>query len=102
MKTLSAIAHGYADSVITRTCDVALKERRRCIIVPRETPLNLIHIENMLKAARVGADIVPPIPGFYTLPRSVDDIINFVIGKVLNLLGREHNLFKSWGEIQVP
>ena len=102
MKTLSAIAHGYADSVITRTCDVALKEKRRCIIVPRETPLNLIHIENMLKAAQAGADIVPPVPGFYTLPRSVDDIINFVIGKVLNLLGREHNLFKSWGEIQVP
>jgi len=98
MKTLSAIAHGYSDSLITRTCDVALKEKRRCIIVPRETPLSLIHTENMFKAARAGVEIVPPVPGFYTLPESVDDVINFIVGKVLNLLGREHDLFESWGE----
>ena len=98
MKTLSAISHGYADNLINRTCDVALKEGRKCIIVPRETPLSVIHLENMLKAARSGIHIVPPSIGFYTLPRSVDDIVNFVVGKVLNLLGKKHNLFKAWGE----
>jgi 4-hydroxy-3-polyprenylbenzoate decarboxylase len=98
MKTLSAIVHGYADSLITRACDVALKEKRRCIIVPRETPLSVIHTGNIHKAAQSGIEIVPPVPGFYTLPESVDDIVNFVVGKVLNLLGREHDLFESWGK----
>ena len=98
MKTLSSISHGYADNLINRTCDVALKEGRKCIIVPRETPLSVIHLENMLKAARSGIQIVPPSIGFYTLPQSVDDIVNFVVGKVLNLLGKKHNLFKAWGE----
>ncbi len=98
MKTLSAIVHGYADSLITRTCDVALKEKRRCIIVPRETPLSVIHTENIHRAALAGIEIVPPVPGFYTRPESVDDVVNFVVGKVLNLLGREHNLFESWGK----
>ncbi len=99
MKTLSAISNGYADCLITRACDVALKEKRRCIIVPRETPLNIIHIENMRKAAIAGAEIVPPVPGFYTLPKTVEDIINFPVGKVLNLLGKKHTLFKSWKEV---
>jgi flavin prenyltransferase len=98
MKTLSAIAHGYADNLITRVCDVAIKERRQCIVVPRETPLSLIHIENMLKAARSGVQIVPPSPGFYTLPESVEDIVNFIVGKVLHLMGKKHHLFKAWGE----
>lgn len=98
MKTLSAIVHGYADSLITRTCDVALKEKRRCIIVPRETPLSIVHTENIHRAALAGIEIVPPVPGFYTWPESVDDVVNFVVGKVLNLLGREHNLFESWGK----
>lgn len=98
MKTLSAIVHGYADSLITRTCDVALKERRRCIIVPRETPLSVVHTENLHKAALAGIEIVPPVPGFYTRPESLDDVINFVVGKVLNLLDRKHDLFESWGE----
>jgi len=98
MKTLSAIVHGYADTLITRTCDVALKEKRRCIIVPRETPLSVIHTENIHKAALAGVEIVPPVPGFYTRPESVDDMVNFVVGKVLNLLGREHDLFASWGK----
>lgn len=96
MKTLSAIVHGYADTLITRTCDVALKEKRRCIIVPRETPLSVVHTENIHKAALAGVEIVPPVPGFYTRPESVDDVVNFVVGKVLNLLGREHDLFESW------
>ena len=98
MKTLSAIVHGYANSLITRTCDVALKEKRRCIIVPRETPLSVVHTENIHRAALAGIEIVPPVPGFYTRPESVDDVVNFIVGKVLNLLGREHDLFESWGK----
>ncbi|MBT3362064.1 MAG: UbiX family flavin prenyltransferase [Chloroflexi bacterium] len=98
MKTLSAIANGYADTLITRTCDVAIKEKRACIIVPRETPLSLIHIENMRKAALAGVSIVPPVPGFYAMPKTIDDVVDFVVGKVLTLLGREHTLFKSWGD----
>ncbi|OQY13782.1 MAG: hypothetical protein B6I30_02295 [Desulfobacteraceae bacterium 4572_187] len=98
MKTLSAIVHGYANSLITRTCDVALKEKRRCIIVPRETPLSVVHTENIHRAALAGIEIVPPVPGFYTRPGSVDDVVNFIVGKVLNLLGRDHSLFESWGK----
>jgi 4-hydroxy-3-polyprenylbenzoate decarboxylase len=98
MKTLSAIVHGYADSLITRTCDVALKERRRCIIVPRETPLSVVHTRNLHRAALAGIEIVPPVPGFYTRPESVEDVVNFIVGKVLNLLGYDHDLFESWGK----
>jgi 4-hydroxy-3-polyprenylbenzoate decarboxylase len=100
MKSLSAIANGYADNLTTRTCDVALKEKRRCVIVPRETPFNLIHIENMRKAALAGAEIVPPLPGFYTKPKTADDIVDFITGKILNLLGKKHELFTPWGTDQ--
>lgn len=99
MKTLSAIANGYTDCLITRASDVALKEKRQCIIVPRETPLNIIHIENMKKAALAGVVIVPPAPGFYTLPKTVDDIIDFFVGKVMNILGKKHTLFQSWEDM---
>jgi 4-hydroxy-3-polyprenylbenzoate decarboxylase len=98
MKTLSAIVHGYADSLMTRACDVALKEKRRCIVVPRETPLSVVHTENLHKAAIAGIEIVPPVPGFYTRPESLEDVIDFVVGKILNLLGRKHRLFESWGK----
>jgi flavin prenyltransferase len=98
MKTLSAIVHGYADSLIIRACDVALKEKRRCIVVPRETPISVIHTENLHKAAQAGIEIVPPVPGFYTHPESINDVIDFVVGKILNLLGRKHRLFESWGK----
>ncbi|MBT3311212.1 MAG: UbiX family flavin prenyltransferase [Desulfobacterales bacterium] len=97
MKTLSAIASGYADNLIVRTCDVAFKEKRRCIIVPRETPLNLIHVENMRKAMVAGAEMVPPVPGFYTHPETIDDVVDFIVGKLLNLLGRKQSLLNSWG-----
>ena len=99
MKTLSAVASGYADSMIVRVCDVALKEKRKLILVPRETPLNLIHLNNMTQAMQAGAHIVPPVMGFYTHPRTVDDMIDFIVGKVLNLLGKNHTLFKSWEEL---
>ena len=96
MKTLSAVANGYADRLIPRSCDVALKEKRRLILVPRETPLNLIHLDNMKKAALAGADILPPVMGFYTRPRTIDDMVDFLVGKILNLLGKKHTLFKNW------
>ena len=98
MKTLSSIASGYSHSLINRVVDVALKEDRRCILVPRETPLNLIHIENMLQAKKAGADIIIPAPGFYTFPETIDDIINFIIGKILNILNIKQTLLQSWGE----
>lgn len=98
MKTLSAAAGGYADSLITRACDVALKEKRKLILVPRETPLSAIHLENMLKLSHAGAVILPPVMGFYSRPETIDDILDFVTGKILNLLGIKHRLFKSWEE----
>jgi 4-hydroxy-3-polyprenylbenzoate decarboxylase len=98
MKTLSAAASGYADSLITRACDVALKEKRKLILVPRETPLSAIHLENMLRLSRAGATILPPVMGFYSGPKTIGDMVDFVTGKILNLLGIKHRLFKSWEE----
>ncbi|MCU0846855.1 MAG: UbiX family flavin prenyltransferase [Spirochaetes bacterium] len=98
MKTLSSVANGYSDSLISRAADVCLKEGRRCILVARETPLSLIHIENMRRAKMAGADILPPVPAFYTHPKSVDDIVNFTVGKILSLLGFEHELYRKWDE----
>ena len=96
MKTVSAIVNGYADSLINRICDVALKEKRACVIVPRETPLSEVHTKNLHRAAKLGISVLMPVPGFYARPETADDIVNFIVGKILNLLDIDHNLFKSW------
>ncbi|MCL6472360.1 MAG: UbiX family flavin prenyltransferase [Firmicutes bacterium] len=97
MATLGAIANGISSSLIERAADVMLKESRRLIIVPRETPLNRIHLANLLKAEEAGAKIVPAMPAFYNSPKTIEDIVDFVVGKVLDQLGVEHNLFTRWG-----
>jgi len=96
MKTLSAIANGYADNLIARAADVTIKEGRKLIIVPRETPLSQIHLRNMLTLSELGVAIIPPIPAFYHKPNSIEDIVNHSVGKVLDNLNIEHYLYKRW------
>ena len=96
MGKLAAIANGISGNVLERTADVVLKENRQLILVARETPLSLIHLENMVKIAKAGAQILPAMPAFYHHPKTIDDMVNFVVGKVLNLLRIEHTLFKGW------
>ena len=98
MGTLGALAGGLADNLIERAADVMLKERRPLVLVPRETPLSVIHLENMLKLARAGAAIVPPAPGFYDHPQTLDDLVDFVVARVLDQLRVPHALGPRWGE----
>ena len=98
MGTLGAIAGGLADNLIERAADVMLKERRPLVLVPRETPLSAIHLENMLKLARAGAAIVPPAPGFYAAPSTIADLVDFVVARALDQLGLEHVAAKRWGQ----
>lgn len=97
MGTLAGIAQGLADNLIERAADVMLKEKRKLILVPRETPLSAIHLENMLRLAHAGAVILPPNPGFYHHPQQVSDLVDFVVARILDQLGVEHQLMARWG-----
>jgi flavin prenyltransferase len=96
MKTLAGVAHGLSRSLIERAADVMLKERRRLVLVPRETPMSLPELKNMVAAAEAGAMILPAMPGFYQQPKTIDDLASFVAGKILNALGFEQHLFPPW------
>jgi 4-hydroxy-3-polyprenylbenzoate decarboxylase len=96
MKTLASIANGFDDSLVSRAAGVCIKEQRKLVVVPREAPLSKIHLENMSKLASAGAVIMPAMPGFYYRPKTMDDLINHVVGKVLDQFGIDHSLFKRW------
>jgi len=97
MGTAGRIAAGLSGTLLERAADVMLKERRPLLLVPRETPLNVIHMENLLRLGRAGAVIIPAMPAFYHGPQTIDDLVSFVVGKVLDQLAIEHQLFRRWG-----
>ena len=97
MGTVAAIAHGLSQNLIHRAADVHLKERRKLVLVPRETPLHLVQLRNLTICAEAGAVVLPAMPAFYTRPATLDDIVNFIVGRVCDQLGVEHQLFPRWG-----
>lgn len=99
MKTLSGLANSYADNLLTRSADTTLKERKKLVLLPRETPLHLGHLRNMEKLTEMGAIILPPAPPFYHKPRTIQELIDHIIGKVLDIFDIEHNLFQRWSGI---
>ncbi|MBN2124236.1 MAG: UbiX family flavin prenyltransferase [Deltaproteobacteria bacterium] len=101
IKTLSGIAHSYNDNLLVRAADVTLKEKRRLVVVVRETPLHKGHLSLMMTLADLGATVLPPIPAFYFLPKTLDDIINHTVGKVLDSFRIEHHLFDRWGSDEI-
>lgn len=98
MKTLSGVANGYTNSLLERAADANLKERRRVILVVRETPLNQIHLRNMLNADKAGAVILPAMPAFYNKPQTISDLADFIVARILNQLDIEQNIYPGWGE----
>jgi 4-hydroxy-3-polyprenylbenzoate decarboxylase len=98
IKTLSGIANSYNENLLVRAADVTLKERRKLVLVVRETPLHKGHLRLMTMAADMGAHILPPVPSFYHMPKTIDDIIDQTIGKIFDFMGIEHDLFRRWGE----
>jgi 4-hydroxy-3-polyprenylbenzoate decarboxylase len=96
VKSLSALANSYNDSLLVRAADVVLKERRKLVVIPRETPLHIGHLKLLLAVAEMGAVILPPMPAFYHLPKTIDDIINHTVGKALDQFNINHQLFKRW------
>ncbi|MCQ6558035.1 UbiX family flavin prenyltransferase [Paenibacillus mendelii] len=100
MGTLASIAHGSSDNLMTRAADVMLKEGRKLLLVPRETPLHAIHLENMLKLTRLGVKLIPAMPAFYYGPQSMQDMIDFLVGKVLDQIPIDHDLYRRWGDEQ--
>jgi 4-hydroxy-3-polyprenylbenzoate decarboxylase len=101
IKSLSGIANSFNENLLIRAADVTLKERRKLVVVVRETPLHIGHIELMLQASRMGAILLPPVSAFYFHPKTIDDLINHTVGKVLDLFGLNHDLFNRWGSSKV-
>jgi flavin prenyltransferase len=97
MKTVSSIANGYDDNLISRAAGVCIKESRKLVLVPRETPLSAIHLQNMLRLCNIGVVILPAMPGFYHRPKNIEDLAEHIVGKVLDQFGIDHNIFKRWG-----
>lgn len=97
MKVVASIACGFASNLVERSADVILKEKRKLLIVPRETPVNSIHLRNLLTLSEMGVYIIPAMPAFYNKPKSVEDIVDFIVGRVLDSLHIENNLYKRWG-----
>ena len=98
MKTLGAVANGISDNLLTRAAEVCLKEERKLILMTRETPLSLTHLENMLQAKKAGASILPACPCFYSKPKTLEDLIDIMVGRALDLLGIENSIYQRWGE----
>lgn len=96
--TISAIAHGASNNLIERAADVAIKEKRQLIVVPRETPVSVIHLENQLKLAQLGVTVLPASPGFYQNPQTIEDLVDFIVARILDQLGVAHGLVPRWGE----